>query len=235
MFWLNSKKTLNDSGILRGFTDCHCHILPGVDDGVATMEESLAILSLYEQSGISEVWLTPHIMEDVPNTTSDLRRRFDELKSAYNGTIKLHLSAENMLDNVFGERFQADDLLPWGNDGDRLLVETSYYKAPSNFRNLLKSIKAKGFFPILAHPERYLYMSPSDYHTLKKQNIELQLNLFSLMGFYGKRAKDNAEFILKEGLYDYVATDLHSIDVLEEALKEKLSKKTIEAIQQIGK
>ena len=235
MFWLNSKKTLNDSGILHGFTDCHCHILPGVDDGVATMEESLAILSQYEQSGISEVWLTPHIMEDVPNTTSDLRRRFDDLTSAYNGTIKLHLSAENMLDNVFGERFQAGDLLPWGNDGDRLLVETSYYKAPSNFRNLLKSIKAKGFFPILAHPERYLYMSPSDYHTLKKQNIELQLNLFSLMGFYGKHAKDNAEFILKEGLYDYVATDLHSIDVLEQALKEKLSKKTIEAIQQIGK
>ena len=230
-----NKKTLAASGLFQGFTDCHCHILPGVDDGVGTMEESLAILSRYEQLGVCEVWLTPHIMEDMPNTTAALRQRFTELTAAYRGPVTLHLSAENMLDSVFNERFQADDLLPWGKEGNRLLVETSYYEAPANFHNMLQSIKSKGFFPILAHPERYRYMTPSDYRLLKEKGIELQLNLFSLFGMYSRRVKNNAEFLLEEGLYDYVATDLHAYDVLDSCLKEKISRKTIERILKIGK
>ena len=62
------KISLEQSGTLRGFTDCHSHILPGVDDGVKTLRESLAILAKYEDLGISDLWLTPHIMEDIPNT-----------------------------------------------------------------------------------------------------------------------------------------------------------------------
>ena len=64
-------------------TDIHCHILPGVDDGVQTMEESLEILCRYEAWGVRAVWCTPHIMEDYPNATADLRQRFEELKEAY--------------------------------------------------------------------------------------------------------------------------------------------------------
>ena len=72
--WLFKKKIrLKDSGFFQGFIDWHCHLLPGVDDGVQTMEESLQILSFYEQLGVSEVWLTPHIMEDIPNTTEGLK------------------------------------------------------------------------------------------------------------------------------------------------------------------
>ncbi len=61
----------------------------------------------------------------------------------------------------------------------------------------------------------------------------MQLNLFSLFGMYGKQVKRNAEFLLEEGLYDYVATDLHAYDVLESALREKLSKKTLERIASV--
>jgi protein-tyrosine phosphatase len=233
MLFLRGKTSLEESGIFSQFTDCHCHILPGVDDGGETMDESLAILSRYEQLGVSEVWLTPHIMEDMPNTTASLRQRFAEFTAAYKGAVKLHLSAENMLDSVFRERFLTDDLLMWGKDGNRLLVETSYYKAPANFHDLLRSIKSKGFFPILAHPERYHYMSPSDYVELKKNGVEMQLNLFSLFGMYGKQVKRNAEFLLEERLYDYVATDLHAYDVLESALREKLCKKTLERVASV--
>ena len=70
---------LKDSGIFEGFTDWHSHILPGVDDGVRTVEEALEILRLYEELGVKAVWLTPHIMEDIPNTTAHLRERFAEL------------------------------------------------------------------------------------------------------------------------------------------------------------
>lgn len=85
---------------MQGRTDWHSHILPGVDDGVQTVEEALQILAEYERLGIREVWLTPHIMEDIPNTTALLRERFIELQALYIGPIILHLAAENMLDNL---------------------------------------------------------------------------------------------------------------------------------------
>ena len=72
-----------DSGFLEGATDWHCHILPGVDDGIRTMESALEVLAYYEEIGIREVWLTPHLMEDVPNTPAALRARFAEFKAAY--------------------------------------------------------------------------------------------------------------------------------------------------------
>ena len=107
--WPFTKRTsLADSGIFRGFTDCH--LLPGVDDGVQTMEETLRILSLYEELGVTEVWLTPHIMEDMPNTTASLKARFKALEAAYQGNIGLHLAPENMLDNLFEERLEQNDL-----------------------------------------------------------------------------------------------------------------------------
>lgn len=80
--WFCKRKTLEESGFFRGFTDWHSHILPGVDDGVQSMDESLQILAEYERLGVKEVWLTPHIMEDIPNTTEKLRNRFVELKAA---------------------------------------------------------------------------------------------------------------------------------------------------------
>ena len=81
MFCFNSKKKLIDTGIFNGATDWHSHILPGVDDGIQTMQDSLKALSYYESIGIKEVWLTPHIMEDIPNTTSELRARYEELQN----------------------------------------------------------------------------------------------------------------------------------------------------------
>lgn len=154
---------LADSGIFRGFTDWHCHLLPGVDDGVQTMEETLQILSLYEQLDVNEVWLTPHIMEDIPNTTSALKARFEDLKTAYQGNIALYLASENMLDNLFKERLEKGDLLPLGKNGKHLLLETSYFNPPMGLNNILLRIKSKGYTPVLAHPERYNYMDESGY------------------------------------------------------------------------
>lgn len=97
MWPFSRKYSILESGILDGGTDWHCHILPGVDDGIRTAEEALEVLAFYEQIGIKEVWLTPHIMEDSPNGTAFLRKRFQDFQSIYNGSIKLHLAAENMM------------------------------------------------------------------------------------------------------------------------------------------
>lgn len=206
---------LKDSGIFEGFTDWHSHILPGVDDGVQTMEESLEILRLYETLGVKSVWLTPHIMEDMPNGTAFLRERFEELRAAYSGTVELHLAAENMLDNLFEERLAQNDLLPLGEGGNHLLVETSYFNPPLGLSNILLRIKAKGYYPVLAHPERYVYMGESDYQQLKDMGVKFQLNLLSIAGMYGDRSKKKAMLLLNEKTIDYIGTDLHCHNIFQ--------------------
>ena len=226
--WIFSKKhNLKDIWVFQGLTDCHSHILPGVDDGVKTMDESLAILDRYEQLGMKTVWLTPHIMEDVPNKTDDLRARFETLLQNYKGGLTLHLGAENMIDNLFEERLKDGDLLTVGSEHDRLLVETSYFTPPYGFYDILETIKTKGLFPILAHPERYIYMSEKDYDRLKSMGVLFQMNLFSLVGLYGERAKKVAGELLKKGYYDYAGTDIHTIRILNHCLEEKIAQKEL--------
>ena len=198
------------SSLLNNFTDHHSHILPGVDDGVKKMEVSLKVLEHYEQLGIAEVWCTPHIMEDIPNTTEALRARFDELCEAYQGPIKLHLAAEYMMDALFEERLSQGDLLLLGEEGNQLLVETSYFTPPMDMDAILKQIKQKGYYPVLAHPERYVYMDKERYTELKNKDIRFQLNLSSLAGAYGSEAKDKAHWMLKHNYYNLAGSDLHS-------------------------
>ncbi len=212
MWPFNKKYSLADSGIFRGFTDWHSHILPGVDDGVQTIDEALEILALYEKLGVKAVWLTPHVMEDMPNTTAHLRERFEELKAAYKGSVRLHLAAEYMLDNLFRERLNDGNLLPLGEKGDCLLVETSYYNPPANMYGLLEKIKAKGFYPVLAHPERYMYMADEDYRKLKETGVLFQTNLASFVGAYGRTIRKNAQKLRRNGYCNFVGTDTHSLE-----------------------
>lgn len=205
--------SLNASGLFDGFVDWHSHILPGVDDGVQTLDEALAILSLYERHGVAEVWLTPHVMEDIPNTTAGLRARFDELVAAYGGSIRLHLWSENMLDNLFEERLAADDLLT--ADENRVLVETSYFNPPMGLYDTLQRLCSKGYTPVLAHPERYMYMGHDDYRRLKEEGVELQLNVPSLAGMYGNHVRNKAEWLKRNGFYDCMGTDVHNIHMAE--------------------
>lgn len=231
MWPFRKKQTLEENGFFRGFTDWHSHILPDVDDGVRMMEEALQILAEYERLGIKEVWLTPHVMEDIPNTTAHLRERFADLQAAYNGNVKLHLGAENMLDKLFEERLGQNDLLPMGENADHLLVETSYFNPPVDLYGMLKRIKQKGYRPILAHPERYLYMDRKDYLKLKDNNITLQLNLFSLFGLYGKDVQKKARWLIDENLYNCVGTDLHKLTPLLSMSAERVDKQFVSHIR----
>ena len=203
------------SSLLTNFTDHHSHILPGVDDGVKKMETSLKVLERYEQLGIAEVWCTPHVMEDIPNTTEKLQACFAELCEAYPGPIKLHLAAEYMMDALFEERLEQGDLLKLGDEGNQVLVETSYFTPPMDMDSLLRRIKQKGIYPVLAHPERYVYMRHDRYTALKNEGIRFQLNLSSVSGAYGSEAKDKARWLLKQDYYNLAGSDLHSLRNME--------------------
>lgn len=221
-FWpFNSKHSIADARILDGVTDWHSHLLPGVDDGVKKLQHTLDILADYEAAGVRHVWLTPHIMEDMPNATADLRARFAELGEAYTGAISLHLASENMLDNLFEQRLASRDFLPIGEDQDMLLVETSYFTPPSDLDSKLDRTRAAGFYPILAHPERYMYMDHSRYARLRDKGVRMQLNLFSLAGMYGAKAAQEAAWLLKEGYYSFIGTDTHRHSQLQRALESK--------------
>lgn len=218
---------------LERAVDWHCHILPGVDDGVSTMDESLAILKIYEDAGFEEVWLTPHIMEDVPNTTDFLRQRYAELKENYQGSIKLHLATENMIDNLFMERLEAGDLLTIG-DNDTLLVETSYFSPPIRLNDKIENIKSKGYFPLLAHPERYNYINSfSTYRELRDMGVKFQVNYMSLCGHYGPVVKEKAIKLLSEGMVDRLGTDLHRREHIDIIRSMKLNDSLHRRVQDI--
>ena len=233
--WLLSNKTLvKDSGLLEGFCDYHCHLLPGVDDGVQDIKESLAILNLWEKVGVRDVWLTPHIMDDIPNEPKELEIKFDNLKSEYEGSIQLHLAAENMIDNLFLQRLNEQNLLSINNrKNPLLLIETSYYNPPIGMDTIIGRIKEQGYTPLLAHPERYQYMDLEDFQKWKHTGMMFQLNLFSLLGAYGPIVKKKAEILVNRGLYNLCGTDTHSLSLVEDFLYCKIENKYLKAMKQL--
>ena len=232
MWPFSSKYNLLQSGIFNGWTDCHSHILPGVDDGIQSVKDSLAILTMYEQMGVKKVWLTPHIMEDCPNTPEKLKARFEELESAYQGKIELSLSAENMMDGLFVKRLEQGILMPYGDNQDELLIETSYVQPPMGMEGILRDMRKAGYIPVLAHPERYLYMDAEKYENIKEMGVKFQLNVTSLIGAYGKQVKERAEYLLNEGYYNYSGSDAHSYHAIQRAFEHKsLKKDTISVIR----
>lgn len=230
---IGKKATLLSSGALCGAVDRHSHILHGVDDGVSTLEESLDILKYEESAGISEVWCTPHVMEDVPNTTECLKERFGQLKGSYDGPVVLRLAAEYMLDNLFEERLEAHDLLAM--EDEQVLVEASTIAAPYDFKGTLSRIMSEGYRPLLAHPERYRYLSEKDYEAFREMGVAFQLNLASLTGYYGESTARKAEWILKKGWYKAFGSDCHRLRSIKEQFeREAISNATRASLIEIN-
>lgn len=213
--FLKKKHSLSE-GVLSGAADSHSHILFGVDDGIATLEDSLAVLALEESAGIKDVWCTPHVMDDLSNTTESLKERFQQLQQAYTGPVNLHLAAEYMLDSEFERRLSQDDLLTIGDS--YVLVETSMNVPPFNLGEIFQKMMSKGYRPLLAHPERYRYLNMKDYQHLDSIGVHFQLNLPSLLGHYGETAQKKAKELLRNGWYKKIGSDCHRLKSLQEQL-----------------
>lgn len=227
-------KSIGESGLLNGATDNHCHILYGVDDGVRSPDESLSILDWYEKQGLKELWFTPHVMDDVPNTTEGLKTRFNELCDIYKGGLKFHLAAEYMLDNVFEERLAARDFLFHGED--RVLVETSTVFPPVDLWDMLRRMMSAGYRPLLAHPERYRYMEWRDYERLREMGVQMQLNIPSIVGVYGETTKRKAIDLLKAGMYCMAGSDCHRFRALRfQSEARELKKDTVKMLEPLMK
>lgn len=228
--FIKRKYSLQESGILQGSIDRHSHILFGVDDGIATLEDSLKVLSFLESVGVKELWCTPHIMEDSPNTTEFLRERFHHLQDAYTGNIRLRLAAEYMMDNLLEERFRTGDMLTM--EDNTVLVETSTWNPPTNFYQTLRDLQRAGYRPLLAHPERYRYLELKDYEKIIKLGVHLQLNLGSIVDYYGETAAEKAQYLLQKGWYSDIGSDCHRYHTIKEQYsRETLTKEIVSLLR----
>lgn len=226
------KKRLTDSAFFDGFTDYHCHILFGVDDGLKELSESLKALSYYESLGVKKIYLTPHVNLTY-NDWNIIETNFSTLKNRYKGAIELQLAAEYLLDSGFVVQMKQGLMCMENN---RVLVENSYFNKSISFDETLFQIANEGFTPIIAHPERYLFMNTDNYKELKNCDYLFQLNLLSLSGMYGNRVKQNAMYLLKNNMYDLIGSDMHDLETFKLYVQKlELSKKQHLSLERILK
>lgn len=222
--------------IFEGASDVHCHLLPGVDDGFSTMEKSLDALKKLEEHGIKKMVLTPHFMKDYPNNDrATITAKFETYKAeaAKVCGIELHLGAEYMLDARFLEHFK-QGFLTLDKEGTHVLCETSYLMYEHGISEMLYEIMCSEYQPVIAHPERYEYANKDVYFKWVDKRFKFQLNILSLAGAYGSAAVAKSHYLLKEGLYDYVGSDMHRLSNYERFLPEiRLSNKNIERLEQL--
>ncbi|MGY6649958.1 tyrosine-protein phosphatase [Wenyingzhuangia sp. IMCC45574] len=196
------------------FVDMHSHILPGIDDGAKDIETSINLIQGLNKYGISNFRVTPHVLGGVwENSSTTIKETELYLKEELNKRglehIQIHAAAEYLMDPFFSDLLEKDDILPL--KGKYLLVEMSFLNPPINLKEILFQIQLKGYTPVLAHPERYLFYHNNFaiYKELIDAGCLLQLNLFSLAGHYGKEVMKTAHKLLKNNLYTYVGTDIH--------------------------
>jgi protein-tyrosine phosphatase len=201
------------SGFSFLHTDLHSHLIPGIDDGAKTMDDSLHLVRQLYDLGYRHVITTPHVMADLyPNTPKDITDGLAALRVAVSAAgidIELDAAAEYFMDEHFSALVEHDQLLTL--PGNRVLVEMSMMNAPPNLFNDLFRLQTKGYAPVLAHPERYLFLKQDfrQYTRLKDYGCEFQLNLLSVTGYYGKPVREAAIKLLKNNMINFLGTDLH--------------------------
>ncbi len=195
--------------------DMHSHLIPGIDDGSKSIEDSIALIRRIQDLGYKKIITTPHIYNELyPNTKDGILEGLKNLKVAAKEagiTIPLEASAEYFMDDHFESLLNDNDLLPI--QGKYILVEMSFYGVPPKLEQYIFKIQRLGYTPILAHPERYVYLK-NDYgifNDLKSKGVLFQVNAMSPMGYYGKLIKQFAQQLLKDNIIDIIGTDMHHI------------------------
>ena len=190
----------------------HSHLVPGVDDGSDSLETSLTLIKGLIGLGYKKIITTPHIRpEYFPNTPETILNGFEQLKKAVDAAgleVELECAAEYFVDYEFKEVMEKGNLLTF--NGDHLLMEVSTFSPPPNLYDTIFQMRIKGYRPIIAHPERYVYYKVDEFKKLKDFGCMLQVNTMSLAGHYGKPVKELAMKLVKADLVDLLGTDMHN-------------------------
>ncbi|MBU1819944.1 MAG: capsular biosynthesis protein [Bacteroidetes bacterium] len=193
--------------------DLHVHLLPGIDDGASSLDETLDILDAHYRAGLRRIIATPHIRADFfPNTEETIRQAWQLVQPHARERwpdLTLTYAAEHFADDYLMILLEEDRLLPLF---DRyVLVETSMRAEQPYFMEVMRAVVDKGWQPVLAHPERYRpwFEKTERYAELREMDVIFQVNLLSLGGQYGAAEKNMAERLIHQGWIGAVGTDLH--------------------------
>lgn len=215
--------------------DIHSHLLPGLDDGVKTPEESAEIILQFQRLGYTRLITTPHVMSDFyRNSNEVILNKLDEM-NAYlkenNIQVTLEAAAEFYLDEVLFARVENNDpLLTFGKK--YLLFETNFMTEPLNLKEFIFLATTKGYQPVLAHPERYIYLQNNfaKVDDLLSRGVLFQLNVSSLSGYYSKGAQITAQKLIDKGYIHFLGSDCHNlqhVQLLEQARRNKYLQKAL--------
>jgi tyrosine-protein phosphatase YwqE len=221
----------------NNYLDIHNHILPGIDDGSKTIEETSLLIDQMQLLNIAAAVATPHTFNGVWNNTSHtIKAAFERATATQSNSSFLRgFASEYMLDKTLVERAKNEPLLSIYDSF--ILVEIPFLNYPLDLYELFFGLKEKGYKIILAHPERYLYFhfNINKYKQLKEFGIFFQLNLLSLAGYYGKEVQKIAQKLLDNDWYDFSGTDIHNLKHVQFFAQKKLrysnKQKLIELLQ----
>ena len=193
--------------------DMHSHLVPGIDDGAKTIEDSLTLVRSLVNMGFRSIITTPHTMIDYyPNTTQTIQTGLKELQEAIslqNIPVSIKAASEYYIDEHFINLIDTTPLLTIYNN--EVLVEFSMLYEPPMLLDVIYKMNMAGYKPIIAHPERYMFFHRDfrKYNTLKDHGCLMQLNMLSVSGYYGRGIKAVADELLSKKLYDYCGSDMH--------------------------
>lgn len=193
--------------------DMHSHLVPGIDDGAKTMEDSLGLVRNLSEMGFRTIITTPHTMIDFyPNTTQSITNGLLELQKAVkeqNIPVTIKAASEYYIDEHFIKLLDTEPLLTICKN--EVLVEFSMLYEPPMLFDVIYKMQQAGYKPIIAHPERYLFFHKEfhKYRALRDRGCLLQLNMLSICGYYGRNIKAIADELLSKNLYDYCGSDMH--------------------------
>lgn len=196
--------------------DCHCHILPGLDDGAQTLEDSLYLAQRLVAYGFERAVCTSHssfLFRNTPSTVIPACESLQEELDRAGISLKLIPSLEyRLIPETWPQIRRNDWLLPW--EGNHILVELPI-SHPEKLMDIdpaaeIRQLIADGYQPVLAHPERYEWATKDYYKTLFDAGAAFQRNLGSIEGMYGPGPADRALWLLQEGFYSFLGTDMHN-------------------------
>jgi tyrosine-protein phosphatase YwqE len=234
------RKKNHEPNDLSGLScDMHSHLIPGIDDGAKDMEDSLRLIRGLVDLGYRRLITTPHILSDYyPNTPETIGAGYEAVKKELERLkipVELHAAAEYLMDDEFIRKLEEGEPLLTLKD-KMVLVELSFAVPALNLKEIIFQLQLKGYQPVLAHPERYLYFGANKgwYDQLKEAGCLFQLNLLSIQGYYGKVSLELAQYLIKKKYIDLLGTDLHHERHLENLANSSRIRETVPRLLDTG-
>ena len=200
------------------YTDIHFHVLPGIDDGPATMEDSVALAAAAYAEGTRTIVVTPHVRHDFFTAVGELPDRVREVTRALaREGIAMRLFCGGELGHLMvGDLGQDElELIAQGPTGARwLLVEAPFAGLDEEFTAATDELRARGFRVVVAHPERSADPEGMRWRALRHElahGSALQVNAWSLAGRHGLEAQTVARRLVREQRAEVIASDAHSL------------------------